>query len=279
MNDNTTDHSPVIIAAAPTGAHKSRQDFPALPVEATQIADEAEACLAAGASMLHLHVRSTDGRHSLDAGLYNDAVEAVRRRCGDALLVQLTSEQAGVYDTAAQIAAIGALEAEFLSIALAEITGDGSPSALEAAARVFADLEQRGTTVQLILYSAEQVRDLAALRERGVLPGGRMPLLFVLGRYHRQQVSTPDDLVPFLQAYDGDDPWMVCAFGPHELDCMRSAAANGGHLRVGFENNTVRADGSTLASTAESVSLARQVLTADGLPVADAGEARRILLR
>ena len=39
---------------------------------------------------------------------------------------------------------------------------------------------------------------------------------------------------------------MVCAFGPLEYDIMVKAAENGGHARIGFENNLYLKDG-TLA--------------------------------
>ena len=68
---------PVVIAAAPTGAWKRRDRYPALPVSSEQIAAEAYACMRAGASMLHLHVRNRDGGHSLDPVLYRQAVDAV----------------------------------------------------------------------------------------------------------------------------------------------------------------------------------------------------------
>ncbi len=275
---NETTRSPVIIAAAPTGAHKSREDFPSLPVQTQQIAEEAGACLDAGAAMIHLHVRDADGRHSLDAGLYVRAIEAVRQRCADNLLIQVTSEQAGVYDTADQVRAIDAIDEQFVSIALGEIIGDQSDGDLARARDLFYRLEERRTTVQVILYTPEHLYTLRRLQADGVLPARRMPLLFVLGRYHSEQRSTPEDLLPFLDAPVGDDPWMVCAFGPRELDCMRLAAARGGHLRVGFENNTVRPDGSSLASTAESVTLARAALVEDGHAIANADDARRILL-
>ena len=275
---NETTRSPVIIAAAPTGAHKSRNDYPSLPVQTRQIAEEASACMNAGAAMIHLHVRDAAGRHSLDADLYAEAAAAVRQRCGERLLIQVTSEQAGVYDTANQVSAIDAIDERFVSIALSEIIGEQSEGELSRAADLFDRLAGRDVTVQVILYTPEHLYTLRRLQADGVLPNRRMPLLFVLGRYHSEQRSTPEDLLPFLDAPVDNDPWMVCAFGPRELDCMRLAAARGGHLRVGFENNTVRPDGSPLTSTAESVQLARAALLEDGHAIADANDARQILL-
>ncbi len=273
-----TARDPVIIAAAPTGAYKSAADHPHLPLSPGAIADEAARCVEAGASMLHLHVRDAAGRHTLDPRAYRQAVEAVRDRVGDDLLIQLTSEQARLYDSAAQIDAIDAIEGEFMSIALAEVAASGSDADLARLAALADRLEHRGTRVQWILYSADQLDEFRRLQAVGVLPDAPAPLLFVLGRYLRDRSSEPEDLAPFLDGPVDGDPWMVCAFGAREIECMRHAAAQGGHIRVGFENNTVRPDGALLASTAESVALARDALVADGRQIADAAAARGILL-
>ncbi|KAA3620971.1 MAG: 3-keto-5-aminohexanoate cleavage protein [Proteobacteria bacterium] len=278
--NSDADRPAVIIAAAPTGAHKSRADFPTLPVAADDIADEAYQCMRSGASMLHLHVRDRLGRHSLDAGLYREAVAAVRSRCGDGILIQATSEQAGVYDTRSQIEAIHAIEADFLSISITEILAEHTQADLNRAAELFAELSSSGTTVQVILYSAEQLEMWKSLKTRGLVPDKRTPLLFVLGRYHASRQSSPQDLTPFLEACPpADDPWMVCAFGAREIECMRFAVAQGGHVRVGFENNTLRPDGAGLSGTAESVRLTASALRADGFRIADVNDARRLLLR
>ncbi|HEU4985991.1 MAG TPA: 3-keto-5-aminohexanoate cleavage protein, partial [Rhizobiaceae bacterium] len=50
-------NEPVAIAIAPNGGRKTKADHPALPMTSDEIAATAAACLAAGAAMLHLHVR------------------------------------------------------------------------------------------------------------------------------------------------------------------------------------------------------------------------------
>ena len=87
----------MVIGVAPTGARKSKADHPALPITPREIADTAAACREAGAALLHLHVRDPDGRHSLDAGAYREAIEAVRHAVGDDLVIQVTSESGGRY--------------------------------------------------------------------------------------------------------------------------------------------------------------------------------------
>ena len=47
--------------------------------------------------------------------------------------------------------------------------------------------------------------------------------------------------------------WSICAFGHREFDVMTDAIANGGHCRVGFENNLYLKDGSLAPSNADLV--------------------------
>jgi len=54
------DSNPVMIAVAPNGARKTKQDHPSLPINAEELAATAANCLAAGACMIHLHVRDRD---------------------------------------------------------------------------------------------------------------------------------------------------------------------------------------------------------------------------
>src|SRR5205807_8648567 len=82
---------PLIVTVAPNGAYKQRGDHPALPLTARELADTARRCLAAGAAMMHLHVRDAQGRHSLDVETYREALAAVRGAVGDEMVLQVTS--------------------------------------------------------------------------------------------------------------------------------------------------------------------------------------------
>ena len=119
---------------------------------------------------------------------------------------------------------------------------------------------------------------VVGLQADGLISSKPYPLLFVLGRYRSDRQSAPEDLLPFLDEARYPGEWMVCAFGRRELECMRLAWSRGGHARVGFENNTLRPDGTLLDSTAESVRLAASMLTKDGFEVADADTARDLLI-
>ena len=58
-----------------------------------------------------------------------------------------------------------------------------------------------------------------------------------------------------------------------------AAAASGGHVRVGFENNLYLPDGSLAADNAALVAHAAAAARVLGRPFADAGTVRRLFAR
>lgn len=257
-----TTATPAIIAVAPNGARKLKPDHPAVPLSADELGLCAAQCQAAGAAMIHLHVREpASGRHSLDAGLYREAIKAVRREAGDDLIIQATSEAAGVYDRHQQMAAMRALMPEACSLAVREILPDAE-SEKEGSA-FLTDLYKAGVMMQYILYADTDVQRFHELKARGIIPGDRHFVLFVLGRYTAGQKSEPVDLLPFLQDWSGSDgDFAVCAFGPKESACALTALGLNGHARLGFENNMLLSDGSTAPDNA---ALIRQTVQAAGV--------------
>jgi uncharacterized protein (DUF849 family) len=270
--------APLILAVAPNGARKTKADHPAMPVTAGECARTAAACREAGASMIHLHVRDADEKHSLDAGAYTDAIAAVRREAGDAMIIQMTTEAVGIYQPDEQMAAVRAVRPEAVSMAIRELCPD--QEAVGAFAAFLSWLKTENISPQFILYSPEDCERFADLCRLGVVPYDRPFILNVLGRYAPDQRSVPANLLPFLQA-DGGPPldWAICAFGARECACALTAAALGGHARVGFENNIFLADGSVAPDNAALVGQIADGAKLLGRELADADRARAHLGR
>lgn len=268
---------PLIVTVAPNGAHKQAGEHPALPLTSEALAAVARSCLDAGAAMLHLHVREPDGRHSLDVGTYRTAIAAVRRAVGERMVLQITSEAAGRYQAAEQIAMVRELRPEAVSIGLREV--DTPVIGEHGLADFFGWLARERVMTQVIFYNAADVQRWQALQAAGVVPEAPWFLLFVLGRYSAGQTSQPDDLLPFLQTHHADsshrEPWAVCAFGAKENACITAAAALGGHARVGFENNLRTRDGQIAPDNAALVRQVTQAAAALGRPLASADDIRR----
>jgi uncharacterized protein (DUF849 family) len=265
--------APRAIAVAPNGGRKTKSDHPALPMTASELAATAARCRDAGAAMIHVHVRDRDGRHLLDADAYAEALAAIRREVGSALVLQITSEALGAYSAEQQMAVARAVRPEAVSLALREL----APNA--AAENGFADflawLRREQVVPQIILYTPDELQRLDALRQHGLIPFNDLPVLFVLGRYTQGQRSQPTDLLPFIvPEMPRFRHWMTCAFGAQEAACVTAAALLGGHARVGFENNLHLPDGTTAADNAALVEATARAMTACGLRLAKADDLR-----
>jgi 3-keto-5-aminohexanoate cleavage enzyme len=265
---------PIAVAVAPNGARRTKTDHPGLPITAAELARTAAECLEAGASMIHLHVRRPDGSHLLDPDAYRAATAAIRAEVGDRLVVQITSEAAGLYSPDQQMAVVRSVRPEAVSLALRELSqGD----AAERSFIEFLDWIHRENIIsQLILYTPDEASRLSKLLQSGNLPFDDLPVLYVLGRYSAGQRSRPADLLPFLaEGAPRFGSWMACAFGPDEIACVTAAALLGGDARVGFENNIWLPDGSLAPSNAAAVAGAAEALRRCGRTIAGADELRR----
>ena len=268
------DSIPVAIAVAPNGARRSRDDHPMLPTTPEQLAQCAADCLAAGAAMLHLHVRDTQERHSLDPDNYRAAIAAIRARIGDEMILQITTESGGRYAPPEQMACAEALAPEAVSLAIRELFRD--PANEVAAGEFLSRIAARGTLVQYIVYTPDDLAHCARLQVAGLVPQVRPQVLFVLGSYAEQRAGSPIDLLPMLAALPAGWPWSICAFGPDELQCAAAAALLGGQVRVGFENNMLLPSGAAAADNAELVRATVAALAPLGMRPATCAEARSL---
>ncbi|AWN22684.1 class III aminotransferase [Deinococcus irradiatisoli] len=266
-----------MLAAAPNGGRHTAQDHPALPLTPASLARTAAECLDAGANLLHVHVRDAQGRHTLDAATYREAFAAIRSEVGERLVLQATTEALGRYSAAEQLAAVRGLRPEAVSLAVAELFGRDVPDADVAA--FLRELQLDQVLVQYIVYSAAEEQRLVALAQRGLIPGPFWTL-YVLGRYGQARPSTPADLLPFapFSAGRAAAPWAACAFGQGELRCLVAAAAFGGHVQIGFENNLLTPEGEPATSNAEQVRRLRNALTPLNIMPMSADELRRAWL-
>ncbi|MET0998200.1 MAG: 3-keto-5-aminohexanoate cleavage protein, partial [Marmoricola sp.] len=79
----------LLITVAPTGAETAKADCPQLPTTLDELVETAKRCEAAGAAMVHVHIRDAEHRPTLDQGRLNDTVAALRSETS--LVVQLST--------------------------------------------------------------------------------------------------------------------------------------------------------------------------------------------
>src|SRR3954470_23642687 len=78
-----------LLTVAPTGAETVKSDVPALPVTLDELVTTAKACQAAGAAVIHVHLRDDDAEPTIDLGRARSADAAVRETTD--IVVQFSS--------------------------------------------------------------------------------------------------------------------------------------------------------------------------------------------
>ena len=94
----------------------------------TETIATAKECHAAGASILHAHVRDDDGKHLLDVGRYRQLLDGLRQEVPE-MLVQITTEAVGIYTPEQQADLVFALKPDFVSVGFREMIGDNGEAA------------------------------------------------------------------------------------------------------------------------------------------------------
>lgn len=259
----------IVIMSAPNGARRTPEDHAALPVTPRQIAECAASLVEESVSVLHMHVRDEDNRHTLDAARYAEATAAVRSAVGENMIIQITTEAVGQFQPDEQMQVVRELRPEAVSLALRELCPDESSEAVAGA--FFEWLVSERIWPQYILYSVEDVERFDRLRRKGLFADDYPFCMLVLGQYADGREGKLSDLDDMLDKGAAAYPWSVCCFGSSENDAALHAAAAGGHVRIGFENNVLLQDGSVASDNAALIAQfhasrgnsARQAATAD----------------
>lgn len=266
----------VVIAAAPNGARLQKSDHPAVPISRHEIVRSCADCVAAGATLLHVHLRDADGKHLLDAAGARDLEAEIVKELGSDVVVQTTTEAFGIYAAGQQLEFLKAARPSAASLAWREITRpDVTQSEL---AQVLAWCGRERIALQYILYDAADLQSFRTAVEDGVVPEVHPHVLFVIGRYQGAMPSDARALPGFLPSGFATSSWMACAFGAAGYEVLYAAALLHGHVRIGFENGTILPDGNVAQDNATLVSALRDAFEAMGLRAASATESRTMFL-
>lgn len=239
------------IMVAPNGARRTKDDHPNLPITIPELVSDAIACHKAGADAIHVHVRDIKGQHTLDIGLYREVMKELETTVPN-MLVQLTTESAGIYSPSEQRDILPKLGAQSVSVAIREFLADGE---CESAGRAYHQTFEKGTDIQHILYTMQDIDLLARMITKDIVPSARLQILLVMGTYGGIPARF-EDLEPLLSHVDKEIPnteLAVCAFGRQETRILSTTLKQGHNIRVGFENNLYHDNGEIAKDNASRV--------------------------
>jgi 3-keto-5-aminohexanoate cleavage enzyme len=266
-----------LITVAPTGAESSKADVPQLPTTPEELVDTAVRCEAAGASMVHLHIRDASHAPTLDRGLLRAAVDAVRSATD--LVVQL-STGGSVHDPLD--VRLTVLDAEPDSCSLTcGTTNFGDDVFLNPwpfIVSLYRQTIEREVVPEFELFDLGHVAALRRLLDQEGLPfGGKVHVDFVTGVPGGMPGTTAALLAGVALLPQEVTSWSATGIGRSHLPIAAAALSAGGHLRVGMEDNLVYARGQAVQHNEELVSRAAELATLMQRPPLTTAEARELL--
>ena len=285
--DTTRGNDPerAIVTAALTGATTSKAQHPGIPHTPEEIAREARKAAEAGAAQVHIHAKTDDGEPTFDDGVAAEIRERVRERSdvivnfstgafGPSVAERTSYLRAGQPEVAAlnmgsmNYAKFDAERDEFVF----EEVFENSFADIAAFAET---MRKAGIKPELECFDAGHVRNARPLVERGDL---EEPLHFslvmgVLGGIE----GTPAALLEQVRRLPDDATWQVIGVGQAQWPLVSTAAAMGGNVRVGLEDNFYLPDGDRASDNADLVTQAVDIVENVGREVATPAQAREIL--
>lgn len=266
-----------LITVAPTGAEHAKADVPQLPTTLEDLVETARSCEAAGAAMIHLHIRDAEHRPTLDVGLLTAAVDAVREATD--LIVQL-STGGSVHDPLENRLKVldAAPDSCSLTCGTTNFGDDVFMNPHGFMSELYVLAQEREVVPEFELFELGHVAALSRLINAHGLPyGGTVHVDFVTG-VPGAMPGTPAALMAGVAMLPPEvTSWSATGIGRTHLPILATALAAGGHARVGMEDNIVYAKGQLVQDNSELVARAARLATELQRPPMTTTEARAFL--
>jgi uncharacterized protein (DUF849 family) len=265
-----------LITVAPTGAESEKAAVPALPVTLGELVTTAKECQAAGAAVIHVHIRDDQARPTLDLGRLTDTVQALRE--GTDLIVQLSTGGAVTDSFDRRLAVLDAApDACSLTCGTVNFGDEVFMNPWPFIRELYTRTRERGVVPEFELFDLGQVATLhRLLGELGQPAGGHVHCDLVMG----VPGGMPGDaatLVAAVAALPAGATWSATGIGRSTLPVMLAALSAGGHLRVGMEDTTSFARGRPVTGNAELVGRAAALAELAQRPAMSPADARAML--
>jgi uncharacterized protein (DUF849 family) len=281
----------LIITAAIIGGITTREKNPHPPMTPEEIAESAVESHKAGAAVCHIHVRDPQTHaSSMKFELYREVFERIRNKCD--MIINLTTGAGGrlLYDPASgiwsttelkspeeRVEHVLKLKPELCSLDVGTLNfGPRAFVNLVAIVEKMAKMiKAAGVKPELEVFDIGHIRIARHLIQQGLV---EKPPLFQLCLGIPWGIeATTENMIYMRNNLPAGCLWYAFGIGPAHFPLAAASIINGGHARVGFEDNLFIRKNVPAASNAEMV---RKVVEIAGLldrEVASVKEAREIL--
>ena len=266
----------LIITAAICGAEVMKEHNPAVPYTIDEIVREARSAYEAGASIIHLHVRWDDGTPTQDKGRFKEAIDAIRAAIPDVIIQPSTGGAVGMTNDERLQPLELQPEMATLDCGTLNFGGDDIFVNTENTIIYFAErMNELGVKPELEVFDKSMIDMALRLHKKGFI---KKPMHFDLVQGVNGGIG--GDLRDFLfmrESLPPDATYTVAGVGRYEFPLATAAIIDGGHVRVGLEDNVYLSKGVLAISNGELVEKVVRMAKELGREIANPHEARQIL--
>lgn len=277
----------IITAAVTGGEYVSRKDTPYVPKTAEEVVEEVVKSVEAGASIVHLHAKDpvTGEAYSGDPNpVLKQYIDRIRERIDVVINVTTGGGRVGnppeVWDRLVKEKC--KLGEEMMSLNMGTInrwaehpTGDVFLNTVPMIERWCTYMRETGVKPEHEVYDTGMINTCRQIAEKKILIDPLHIQFVMVGR--TGFLPTMKTLIYSLDQIPQTWTWSVCALGRNEIPMCTAAMIQGGHVRVGFEDNIFIRKGEHAKSNADLVKKMAIIAKELERPIADPSEARKIL--
>jgi len=282
--------NPCIITCAISGAVADREQCPAIPYTPEEYAAEARRAVDEGCSMIHIHARTPEGIPSFEVEDFRAITQAILDSVDDVIinystgaigvpvdkrieyLRELRPDVAALNMSSMNYAKYSSRRKDFVFKTVFENSFDTIVEFLTA-------MNELGIRPEHECFDSGHVANLDPLIDMGLLtePLQVECVMGVTGGIR----PTPKNLLHMAEqtpgGAEGPNNWGVIGISRDQWRLVAAAAAFGGNVRVGLEDNFYLPDGEMARSNGDLIARARRIVEDVGRPAASVAEARELL--
>lgn len=284
----------LMITVAIVGSITTRDKNPNVPMTPKEIADSAIECYKVGATACHIHVRDPiTHKPSMNLKLYKEVFDRIRDKCDDMVINLTTGAGARIlldrnskknpWDLSElklaeeRMEHILKLKPDLCSLDVGTLNFGprGFLNLVSEVEMIAKAVKEAGIKPELEVFDLGHIRIAKHLIDQGLVAD---PPLFqlCLGIPWGIEAST-ENLIFMRNALPPKSLWCAFGTGQHHYTMAAVCIINGGHARVGFEDNLYIKKNAMAKTNAEMVQKVKDIAELLDRPVATAKEARKIL--
>jgi 3-keto-5-aminohexanoate cleavage enzyme len=282
--------APCIVTCSISGVVANRDQCPAIPYTPDEYAAEARRAVEEGCSMIHIHARTPAGVPSFEVEDFRAITDAILATVDDvivnystgaigvpvekriAYLRELRPDVAALNMSSMNYAKYSSKRKDFVFKTVFENSFDTIIAFLEA-------MNELGIRPEHECFDSGHVANLDPLIDMGLL-SEPLQVSCVMGvnggiRPTPRNLAHMADQVP--GGAEGPNNWGVIGISRDQWRLVATAAALGGNVRVGLEDNFYLPNGEMARSNGDLIAKARQMVEDVGRRAATPAEARELL--